>query len=300
VRLRPLEALNLATLCVLSALTLWLSARLQGPTGILLRYGLMAAALAAVALLVRRQETLSAPLAVAADFYPIAFIPVVYESLGPLIPAARGVVRDELLIAADRLLFGRDPTVWLERFVRPWLTDFFYISYVTYYFIAIVLGGVLWSRDRAAGRRFIFTLTLCYFVSYAGYFLLPALGPRFALAAEQRVTLETTPISRTIAGTLNDLEHTRLDVFPSGHTMIAVAVLLVAFRRARDVFWFLLPVAVCLLVSTVYCRYHYVVDVLAGLVLAFGAVPLGDWIYDRSVNRRQVGVTGAGSRVPLG
>ncbi|MGH9315818.1 MAG: phosphatase PAP2 family protein, partial [Thermoanaerobaculia bacterium] len=256
-RLRPLEAINLATLSALSALTLWLSGRLQDPGAILIRYGLMAVFLAAVALLVRSKARLSRLLSVAVDFYPAAFVPVLYESLGPLIPAARQVVRDELLIAADRALFGLDPTLWLERFVRPWLTDFFYISYATYYFIAIFLGGVLWRRDRGAGRRFIFTLTLCYLVSYAGYFLLPALGPRFALAAEQKVTLETTPISRAIAGTLNLLEHTRFDVFPSGHTMIAVAVLLVAFRRARDVFWFLLPVAVCLVISTVYCRYHY-------------------------------------------
>jgi len=287
VRLRPLETLNLATLSVLSGLTLWLSGRLQDPGAILLRSGLMAAGLAVVALLARRQESLPAPLSVAADFYPIAFIPVLYESLGPLIPAARGVARDELLTAADRALFGLDPTVWLERFVRPWLTDFFYISYVTYYFIAIVLGAVLWSRDRATARRFIFTLTVCYIVSYAGYFLLPALGPRFALAAAQKVALETTPISLAISGTLDALEHTRFDVFPSGHTMITAAVLLVAFRRARDVFWFLLPVALCLIFSTVYCRYHYVVDVLAGLILAFVAVPMGDWIYDRSVAGRQ-------------
>ncbi|HSS43727.1 MAG TPA: phosphatase PAP2 family protein [Thermoanaerobaculia bacterium] len=280
-RLRPLEAINLATLSVLSALTLWLSGRLQDPGGILIRYGLMAAFLGAVALVVRRKAPLSPPLSVAVDFYPAAMIPVLYESLGPLIPAARGVVRDDLLIAADRALFGLDPTVWLERFVRPWLTDFFSISYLTYYFIAIFLGGVLWRRDRGAGRRFIFTLTLCYLVSYAGYFLLPALGPRFALAAEQKAVLETTPISRAISSTLNDLEHTRFDVFPSGHTMIAVAVLLVAFRRARDVFWFLLPVAVCLVISTVYCRYHYVVDVLAGMLLAVLTVPLGDRLYDR-------------------
>ncbi len=282
-RLRPLEALNLVTLSALSALTLELAGRLKDPGGTLLRYGLMAAGLAAVAALARRQESLPAPLSLAADFYPIAFIPILYESLGPLIPAARGVARDELLIAADRAIFGLDPTVWLERLVRPWLTDFFYVSYVTYYFIAIALGFVLWSRDGATARRFIFTLTLCYFVSYAGYFLLPALGPRFALAAEQKVTLETTTVSRAISGTLNDLEHTQFDVFPSGHTMIAVAVLLVAFRRARDAFWFLLPVAACLVISTVYCRYHYVVDVLAGILLAVLTVPLGDRLYHRLV-----------------
>ena len=139
---------------------------------------------------------------------------------------------------------------------------------------------MLWRRSKANLRRFIFTLTLCYYVSYAGYFLVPALGPRIALAGRHAVVLESTALSAAIARTLNELEHTKFDVFPSGHTMIAAAVLLVAFRRARDVFWALLPIALCLIASTVYCRYHYVVDVLAGLILACAAVPIGDRIYD--------------------
>ena len=34
-----------------------------------------------------------------------------------------------------------------------------------------------------------------------------------------------------------------------------------------------------LCLSTVYCRYHYLVDVLAGLLTAAALVPLGNWLY---------------------
>jgi membrane-associated phospholipid phosphatase len=61
--------------------------------------------------------------------------------------------------------------------------------------------------------------------------------------------------------------------------MITVSVLIVAWRRLRWLFWILLPVATLLIVSTVYCRYHYAVDVLAGIALAFATVPLGDRLY---------------------
>ncbi|HXM80254.1 MAG TPA: phosphatase PAP2 family protein, partial [Thermoanaerobaculia bacterium] len=233
----------------------------------------------------RREDRLPRAVAFLLDFYPAAFIPILYETLGPLISAARGRARDDLLIAADRALFGVDVTVWLERFTRPWLTDVMYLSYATYYFLSFALGLALWARSKPALRRYIFTLTLCFYVSYAGYFLVPALGPRYALASRQTVVLETTALSRTISRTLDELEHTKLDVFPSGHTMIAATVLFVAFRRARDVFWWLLPVATCLILSTVYCRYHYVVDVLAGLALAIAAVPAADALYDRVARR---------------
>jgi membrane-associated phospholipid phosphatase len=39
-------------------------------------------------------------------------------------------------------------------------------------------------------------------------------------------------------------------------------------------------------ISTVYCRYHYVVDVIAGAVLAVITVPLGDRLYDWTVESR--------------
>ena len=281
VRIRPLEALNLGALLALSLVTLVFYGSLPDPGEILLRFALMGAFLALMVFLSGRAARLPPAIRVAVDFYPIAFIPFVFESLGPLIAAARGSARDELLIAADRAITGRDVTVWLEGIVRPWLTDLLYLCYASYYFIGIILGASLWRRSPPDARRYIFTLTFSYFVSYAGYFLIPALGPRFALASRQHVTLETTALSRAIATTINELERTKFDVFPSGHTMIAAVVLLVAFRRDRRMFWILLPAGIGLVFSTVYCRYHYVVDVLAGLILAVVAVPLGDRLYDR-------------------
>jgi membrane-associated phospholipid phosphatase len=281
VRLRPLEALNSLTLALLSGLTVFLDGRVPDPGGILKLYALMAAGLALVMVAVHREDRLAPALQFVVNFYPMAFVPLLYESLGPLILAARPTAMDSMLIAADRALFGTDPTVWLQRFIHPFLTDLFFVSYLAYYFIAIAVGVVIWMRDRAVARRFIFTLTLAYVLSYAGYFAVPALGPRAALAGSHSVSLETTAVSRAISSTLDQLENTKCDVFPSGHTMIAVIVMIVAYQRARDTFWWLLPVATGLVISTVYCRFHYVVDVIAGTILAVIAVPLGDWIYDR-------------------
>jgi membrane-associated phospholipid phosphatase len=287
VRLRPLEAINLAALGVLATLTLALWRRLAEPGEILLRFALMGAFLAIVVFLTQLPRPLPKALRIAIDFYPAAFIAFIYESLGPLISAARGPARDDLLIAADRAILGGDATVLLQPLVTPFLATFLYIAYATYYFLPLVLGGYLWSHDVGTARRYIFTLSVCFYVSYAGYFTIPAYGPRTALADRNRVPLETSSVARAISQTINELEHTKLDAFPSGHTMITVAVLIVARRRYRKVFWFLLPVALLLIFSTMYCRYHYLVDVLAGILLAFATVPLGDRLYD-ALARRQM------------
>lgn len=280
-RLRPLEAIHAAALAILVALTLLLYRRLPDPGDLLLRFALMGAFVGLMVFLASRSERLPRTIRVLIDFYPAAFIPFVFESLGPLIVAARGAPRDDLLIAADRALFGRDVTVWMQRFVATLWNDVFALCYASYYFFALTLGAALWRRSPEAARRFIFTISFCYYVSYAGYFTVPALGPRFALAGSHTVAIDSTPLSLAIGRTINQLERTKFDVFPSGHTMIATAVLVVAFRRSRPVFWLLLPLGVGLVISTVYCRYHYVVDVLAGAFLAIVSVPLGDRLYDR-------------------
>jgi membrane-associated phospholipid phosphatase len=287
VRLRPTEAINAAALAALACLTVYLRHRLADPAGLLWRYAALGAGLAAIAALARRVDRLSTPTRLLVDFYPAAFLPIVFNTLEPLIRAWRGGPRDALLIAADRAMFGVDVTVWLQRFVRPALSDTLFVFYSTYYFLALILGFVLWRRDHSTARRFIFTLMVCYYVSYAGYFLLPALGPRFAQAEAYTASITISPVSRTISDTINQLEKTKFDVFPSGHTLISVAVLLVAWKRARRAFWFFLPVATGLILATVYCRYHYVVDVLAGISCAVVAVPVGDRIYDFWLEREE-------------
>jgi membrane-associated phospholipid phosphatase len=44
---------------------------------------------------------------------------------------------------------------------------------------------------------------------------------------------------------------------------------------------------VLLCLSTVYCRYHYVVDVAAGILTAAVLVPLGNWFYFRFRGRAE-------------
>ena len=232
-RIRPTEAIHFAALAVLTTLALLLRHRLEHPANMLIGYAALAVCLCFMVLLARRVDRLPAPVAFVVDFYPAAFLPILFNTLEPLIQALRGGARDDLLIAADRAMFGVDVTVWMQRLVHPMLNDLFYSFYSTYYFIALTLGLVLWLHDRPTARRYVFTLMVVYYVSYAGYFLIPALGPRFAQASLYTVSLTTTPIARTINDTINSMEKTKFDVFPSGHTMISVAVLLVAWKGAR-------------------------------------------------------------------
>ena len=146
------------------------------------------------------------------------------------------------------------------------------VCYALYYFHPIVLGALLWRDDLRAktpGARFpayVFGMLLVFYVSYAGYFLVPAIGPRFTIAHDG--PLPRGAIARTIDETLDRLETNRRNCFPSGHTMVTIAVLVEAGRRSRKTFLGFFPFALGLVLATVAGRYHYVVDVVAGIVLA--------------------------------
>jgi len=66
---------------------------------------------------------------------------------------------------------------------------------------------------------------------------------------------------------------------PSGHTQIVLMVLFLARRHEKTIFYLFLPVVCCLILSTVYLRYHYVIDLIAGAALAIGCILIAPWLY---------------------
>jgi membrane-associated phospholipid phosphatase len=67
--------------------------------------------------------------------------------------------------------------------------------------------------------------------------------------------------------------------FPSSHVVVTLCTLYFSFRYLRPIRYVHLTVAILLCLATVYCRYHFVVDVLAGMVTAAVLVPTGNWLY---------------------
>ena len=285
---RPLEILNLTVCGILLVLAVVTgpAGRLPGWAALAAQYALMTGGVLLVVRVARRGvDSLPPAAALVIDLYPALLVPLVFDSLGPLIPAVNPAAnpgRDAWLVAADRFLFGVDPTVWLQRFVRPWLTDVMYVAYCLYFVMPFAVAGYIWRR-RTVGdlRRYIFIVVLSFFTSYVGYFLVPAKGPRVALAEAHSVPLQVTPISRAVADGMNFVERNKNDVFPSGHVMVTAVCLLLALQLNRRLFLLLLPIGVGVFVSTVYCRYHYVIDVIAGLVLALPMPWVGERLYER-------------------
>jgi membrane-associated phospholipid phosphatase len=212
--------------------------------------------------------------------FPVVSVLVLFDSLGWIVHYINPVDIDPLLIRLDYMIFGNHPTVILEAIINPLLTDILQIAYSTYYFLPVVFGIVLIkNKQREEFNRSLFLILFCFYLSYTGYIIWPAIGPRFTLDHLQTQKLQGLFIAEPIQQLLNKLEGIKRDAFPSGHTGIALTVLYLAYNYKRTLFWIYLPVVILLLFSTVYCRYHYVVDVVAGFVLAIAAIFFGEIYY---------------------
>ncbi len=213
--------------------------------------------------------------------FPVICVLLIFDSLEWLVHYINPKDIDPVLIRLDYLLFSNYPTVMLERIMNPYLTDILQAAYSTYYFIPVSFGAfLLLNRHRAAFNKSLFMILFCFYLSYLGYILMPALGPRFTINNLQTKELQGFIIAGPIQEFLNRLEGIKRDAFPSGHTGIALIVLYLAYRFNRRFFWICLPVVAALIFSTVYCRYHYVVDVIAGLGLTIVTILLGERYYE--------------------
>jgi len=132
---------------------------------------------------------------------------------------------------------------------------------------------VMWRKGWFERFHFLlFAIVLGFYLSYLGYIAVPAIGPRFILADRQSIALRGVWFFDSIRSSLDRAEGTTRDCFPSGHVELTLLVLYYANRFHRRSFWWMLPAGSALIVSTVYLRYHYVIDVLAGLLLALGVI----------------------------
>jgi membrane-associated phospholipid phosphatase len=217
-------------------------------------------------------------------WYLVPVVPSTFFELSYLIPRVHPRDFDIELAVLDQRLFGVHPTVWIERFSHPLMTELLQFVYPTYYFLPIILGAVLWRKGWFPEFYYwIFVIAFGFYLSYLGYFLVPATGPRFLpeIVAAQTRPLEGVWLFQAMRSALDRAEGITRDCFPSGHTEMTLLVLYYARRFHRRTFWWMLPVGVGIIVSTVYLRYHYVVDVIAGVALAWLVILVGESLYRR-------------------
>ncbi len=218
----------------------------------------------------------------ARHWYPHLFFIFCFEELGHLVHLVYPGWFDGRLLAADYWLTGAYPTVWLEQFAHPALNEFMQFAYITYFLYLVVLGGFLYARKDFRGYWAVMTYSaVAYSIGYVIAIFFPIESPWFSMAGAWHGELR----GGFFTALINLIEHfgrVRGAAFPSEHVAGAMAALWGARRHLRWLYWVYLPLVLCMIASTVYGRYHYVVDIFGGIVTG----TLGYWLGKKLMESR--------------
>ncbi|HEY3354027.1 MAG TPA: phosphatase PAP2 family protein [Polyangia bacterium] len=224
-----------------------------------------------------RREVRGRALGTVRDWLPVILLVLVYENLRSLTGLIRPVPIDMQLWALDVRLFGVEPTLWAQRFVNPWLTDYFAFAYVLYFIIPLTLATTLYLRGRRDDfRELMLGVVLVMYTGFLLFIIFPAGPPRFSIAHlfdPPRLTGRFGFFEAT-QGAWDSLNPIKVHAsFPSLHCALSATALFYAWRFRRGVggaamFACFLPLVVSLWLSTIYLRHHWIVDSFAGIGLA--------------------------------
>jgi hypothetical protein len=203
-----------------------------------------------------------------------------YFFLADLLPIVNLETLDQELYQLDLLLFGMEPAVVMDAIVTPFTTEWFAFFYFGYFFLLAihVIPILLLSKRARLLSEFSLGMVTIFCIGHTLYMLVPGYGPHHAIPSHfenpfpHGMWLDL--VMKTVAS-----GGAQMDIFPSLHTAAPTFIALFSFRhRDKMPFRYTWPLVafftVNIIIATMFLRWHYVIDVVAGLGLACAAVSL--------------------------
>ncbi|MFH1416338.1 MAG: phosphatase PAP2 family protein [Elusimicrobiota bacterium] len=224
-------------------------------------------------------------------FYPILLFAFNYKEINAFTHILVPEWADRAIMDFEIMIFGAHPTLWLERFVSPVVTEIMKFDYFSYYLMIWAGAGILYvSGTKKEYVRYLSTVCLAFYISYIGFIVVPVRGPRYTLYDKYTRDYVVTVgdyygpyVEDDVAGkqtrALDGYAFTRLQdlimrygslhggCMPSSHIAVAFVCMMMMWIYRRKVFLWYLPFVSVLCVAVVYNRYHYVSDVAAGVLV---------------------------------
>ena len=234
--------------------------KLRAPGMHLLLRGL---ALFVMYLLIRYADKANGLLYLLRNFYTILFLILWYPETDYLNNLLFDYF-DPLVAAWEQALFGTQPSlIFAQHFNFRWFSELMSLGYFSFY---LIIFFVLLAILRTRPNHFAYSLYLVvasFYVYYLVFIFFPVAGPQYYF----KETVPRLPDGYLFSHLMHFIEQTAerpTAAFPSSHVGISLLMVWLAWKYVRKAFYYVLPFAVLLIISTVYLRAHYVIDVLAG------------------------------------
>jgi hypothetical protein len=287
--LRRVAAHDVVIVAYLASLAGWLVVR--APEARATLYAMLLLGLTTLAIGVVRWTARSGTLAnLAYRLTLVGALVTSYLLLRPALPLIVQTSADAELAAADRALLSLDWSLMPiseSRFWTEWFSFFYLLYFAVLGFYAMPLGIV--SLDERNALEMVIGVTTVFSVGQATYVLVPAIGPGPSLGVTD--DFPGGVVYRWMLN-LTSTAGAQLDVFPSLHTAATCFVAAHAIRRRRGSraalarALVLAFIATQVWLATLFLRWHYAVDVVAGIALGLSADRISERLAGWEIDRR--------------
>lgn len=191
---------------------------------------------------------------------------------------------DYALLNFENLLFGSQPAIEFSKIITyKWFSELMHFGYFSFYLMSFGIPLLFYFKARIKFEKTIFIIILSFFLYYFIFIIFPSVGPQFYFPINQ-ITIPDGYLFQCLMDIIIANFETQTGAFPSSHVGISVILLILTRKRFKVIYNILIPLVTILILSTVYLKAHYVIDILGGIITGFLFYLISNKMYNRFLN----------------
>lgn len=219
-----------------------------------------------VILLITKKALIYSPFLFIDTWYGFVAIPILYWEMAFLATLFHPEPLDSQLILFEHKLFKTQPSITLmEQLNNLYLSEFLHFSYLMYYPILIVLPLYFYIVGQDKNYEFaLFAELITFCLCMLTCIFCPIAGPRYFYQKADGSLSDGFFFK--ICHWILSTHSSKGTAFPSSHVAMATVVFLIAFHLGTLWAWAIFPFSLGIIFGVVYCRFHYALDSILGLI----------------------------------
>jgi membrane-associated phospholipid phosphatase len=278
---KPVEIALIAYILTISCLLIFFHVRLTGITYHILLYGLPTVVLMLLIFLQNRYPK-NKYLILIRLFSPLPFLPILYGETDYFNNLFFAQNLDPFFANIEFLLFKAQPSLlFAEQMHFDWMAELMYFGYFSYYLLILLIPiYAFYTKGIHLAEKTIFIIINSFLLYYLIFIIIPVAGPQFYFS-EKMTLLPEGYLFGPIIKLIQLHGEGETGAFPSSHVSICLIILYICYAEIKKLFPYVLIISILLILSTVYLRAHYVIDLLGALIMTPVMYIFSFWLYKK-------------------
>ena len=194
---------------------------------------------------------------------------------------------DGIISQLELDIFNIQPSIiFSEKINWAWFSELMNFGYFSYYLIIFGTPILFYYKEPEHFQKLLFVLLTSFYLYYILFIIIPVIGPQFYFQGDLAVFTPQGPFGYLIKF-IQETGEVPTGAFPSSHVGISILLGYYIFKYFRQYFAVTAVIILILILSTVYIKAHYVLDIIAAFIVTPIFYYLSNKLYISKSNSNQ-------------